>query len=135
MGSLTANSVATNDLTPHVQGIEAQLLALDDALARQDTALVDGTTLLLHKALADAMHAFRDAQAKGAEPLSPELRRRLLLAQARVTQLQQVLHTATSSLERSLQALLPPEAAAVPADRSSTGPQTPVSRDLNAYRS
>lgn len=135
MGSLTANSVASNDLTPHVQGIEAQLLALDDALARQDTALVDGSTLLLHKALAEAMHAFRQAQAKGAAPLSPELRRRLLLAQARVTQLQQVLHTATSSLERSLHALLPPEAAAAPGDRSSSGPQTPVSRALNAYRS
>lgn len=135
MGSLTANSVASNDLTPHVQGIEAQLLALDDALARQDTALVDGSTLLLHKALAEAMHAFRQAQAKGAAPLPPELRRRLLLAQERVTQLQQVLHMATSSLERSLQALLPPEAASVPGDRSSSGPQTPVSRALNAYRS
>ena len=49
--------------------------------------------------------------------------------------LQQVLHTATASLERSLQAVLPPEAAAVPGDRSSSGPQTPVSRALNAYRS
>ncbi|MDE2400266.1 MAG: hypothetical protein KGL90_01185 [Burkholderiales bacterium] len=97
------------DLTPKVLAIEQYLGALDAALVSQDPAAVEVATGSLHRALADAMAAFRHAVQAGHDPLTPELRQKLLLAQARVSGQQATAARAVGSIERTLKVLLPQE--------------------------
>lgn len=105
---MSAVKVPVLDLTPHVAAIEAQLGVLDAALVSQDPGAVDACTQALHKALADALAAFRHA---GPDSLTPQLRQQLLLAQARVTGQQSTVRKAAASIERTLSVLLPQEEA------------------------
>ena len=98
-----------HDLAPQVAAIERHLLAPDAALGAQDRAGMEACSAELHRTLADALAVFRHAVQAGVQPLSPELRQKLLLAQARVTGQQSSVHRAASSIERTLGLLLPPE--------------------------
>ncbi len=100
-----------HDLTPQVAAIQQHLVALDAALIAQDMGAIDACSADLHRTLADALVAFRHAAQVGVNPVSPQLRQTLLLAQARVKGQQASLHQAASSIERTLGLLLPPETA------------------------
>lgn len=115
------------DLTPHIAAIEAQLGLLDDALLAQDAQAIESSSQDLHRFLADALAAFRHA---GPEALTPELRQRLLLAQARVTGQQSTVRKAAHSIERTLGMLMPQEAAST---YSALAPRAGQAA-LNAYR-
>lgn len=115
------------DLTPHIAAIEAQLGALDAALVAQDPLVIESCTQDLHCSLADALAAFRHA---GPEALTPQLRDRLLLAQARVSGQQSTVHRAAMSIERTLGLLLPQEAQST---YSALGPKSGQTV-LSAYR-
>ncbi|RZI84917.1 MAG: hypothetical protein EOP38_06930 [Rubrivivax sp.] len=104
---MTGSLAPVLDLSPHVAAIEQQLEVLDAALLSQDAGAVDACTQALHRALADALAAFRHA---GPDALTPQLRQQLLLAQARVTGQQATVRRAASSIERTLSVLLPQEA-------------------------
>jgi argininosuccinate lyase len=125
---------ALQDLTAHVQAIEAQLHDLDTALRERDTAHLESASGSLHHALANALVSFRRAHQLGAEPLPQALRHRLTLAQTRVAGLQQTLHAASSSIERTLSVLLPRDESVTLITSSNAGPRTPVAAALNAYR-
>jgi len=125
---------ALQDLNAHVQAIEAQLQDLDVALREGDNARLGECSAALHVALASALASFRMAQQQGREPMPQELRRRLMLAQTRVAGLQQVLHFASASIERTLAVILPRDESAAPITSSNAGPRTPVAAALNAYR-
>ena len=119
----------------HIRTIELALLALDEALRSRDPSVVEPCAQALHKSLADALAAFRQARQQGLEPLSAELRQKLMLAQTRVAGLRTAVHRAASSVERTLGVLFTPEGQA-PADTYAP----PVTRPgpgaalLNAYR-
>lgn len=95
------------DLTPHIAAIEVQLGVLDAALVAQDANAIDTCSQNLHRALAEALAAFRHA---GPDALTPRLRQQLLLAQARVLGQQSTVRKAALSIERTLGLLLPQEA-------------------------
>jgi hypothetical protein len=94
------------DAPAHVQAIETRLDALETALQGSDTRAMDEACGALQRELAEAMAAFHHATSMGIKPLSPELLRRLILAQARVTALQPVVHRAVASIDRTLGVLL-----------------------------
>lgn len=125
---------ALQDLTTHVQAIEAQLHDLDEALRERDTVHLEAASGALHRALADALASFRRAQKAGAEPLPQPLRHRLMLSQTRVAGLQQTLLVASSSIERTLSVLLPRDESVTVITSSNAGPRTPTAAALNAYR-
>jgi hypothetical protein len=133
MGEAQSESLRDQqDLTLHVQGIEAHLIDLDAHLRTQNLLAIEEASASLHKALADALVAFRHAQQQGQVPLSAELRGRLMLAQARVTGLQQSVHRASASLQRTLGVLLVQEGpgAAAPATYSApSGPSAAYARN------
>jgi hypothetical protein len=114
------------DLTPHIAAIEQQLGVLDAALVSQDAGAVEACTQALHRALADALAAFRHA---GPRALTPQLRQQLLLAQARVTGQQSTVRKAAASIERTLSVLLPQEATSTYSSLASKAGQAAV----NAY--
>lgn len=116
-----------------VQAIEDRLLELDEALRGQDAARIDEATLALQKGLADALAAFRSARQAGQDPLTPDLRQKLSLAQIRLTTLQTSVHLASASMRRTLDVLFPPGADGVPVATSSA-PRTVAAAALNAYR-
>ncbi len=122
------------DLSAHVQAIEAQIDGLDAALREQDSAQLEQMSSALHRALADALLSHQAAQQAGSEPLPQELRSRLMLAQTRAASLQQVLHFASSSIERTLAVLLPRDESAGLMTSSKAGPRTAVATALNAYK-
>ena len=131
---------ALHDLDTHVQVIEAQLHDLDVALREGNTGGLAASSAALHAALARALEASRGVQQQGKSgqagqgTMSQDLRRRLMLAQGRVAGLQQVLHFASGSIERTLAVILPRDDAAAPLTSSSAGPRTPVAAALSAYR-
>lgn len=125
---------AAHALSERVQAIEHQLQGLDDALRVGDSAQLESASLALHRALADALASVRHAQQSGQEPLPQALRHRLLLAQTRVAGLQQTLHVASASIERTLAVLLPRDESVSVITSSNAGPRTPVAAALNAYR-
>jgi hypothetical protein len=94
------------DAPAHVQAIETRLDALETALRGSDTRAMDDACGALQRELAEAMAAFHHATSVGIKPLSPELLQRLILAQARVTALQPVVHRAVASIDRTLGVLL-----------------------------
>lgn len=115
------------DLTPHIAAIEAQLGLLDEALVAQDAQAIESCTQDLHRALAEALAAFRHA---GPEAMTPELHQQLLLAQARVTGQQSTVRKAAMSIERTLGMLLPQEASSTYSALAPRSGQMAV----NAYR-
>lgn len=94
------------DLPSHVSDIEARLHDLDEALRLHDAPGMEQAAQALHQSLAEAMAAFRHAQQAGAEPLSADLKQRLMLAQTRVTGLQAAVSRASATLQRTLGVLL-----------------------------
>ena len=95
------------DLSAAVSAIELGLQALDAAFSAHDPGAIEASSQALHKALADAVVVLRHASRDGKSPMTPELRQRLLLAQARVMGQQQTVHRAAGSIERTLSVLLP----------------------------
>jgi len=95
------------DLSVAVSAIEQSLQTLDVAFAAHDAVAIEASSQALHKALADAVVAFRHAAHEGHSPVTPELRQRLLLAQSRVLGQQNAVHRAAGSIERTLSVLLP----------------------------
>ncbi len=94
------------DAPAHVQAIEARLDALETALRGSDTRAMDEACGSLQRELAEAMAAFHHASSVGVTPLSPELLKRLILAQSRVSALQPLVHRAVASIDRTLGVLL-----------------------------
>ncbi|MGH6646146.1 hypothetical protein [Aquabacterium sp.] len=115
------------DLTPHIAAIEAQLGGLDAALLAQDAQAIESCSQDLHRALADALAAFRHA---GPDAMTPKLRQQLLLAQARVMGQQSTVRKAAMSIERTLGMLLPQEASSTYSALAPRSGQMAV----NAYR-
>lgn len=93
----------------HAEALEGRLQALDEALRAQDPAGLESASQALHKCLADALVAFHQAKKAGAQPLSPAMRQKLMLAQTRVTGLQATVHRAGASMSRTLNVLFPEE--------------------------
>lgn len=119
------------DLSAHVTDIEECLGALDAALVSGDSSTIDQVGKQLQRSLADSLAAFRHAVHEGKAPISPELKQRLVLAQARITAQQALVHRSGTAIERTLDILLP-------RDQSPTY-EAPVqgtaSRVASAYRS
>lgn len=94
------------DLPRHVNDIEARLHDLDEALRSHDAPGMERASQALHQSLAEAMAAFRHAHQTGGDPLSADLKQRLVLAQTRVTGLQVAVSRASATLQRTLGVLL-----------------------------
>ena len=90
--------------------VEEQLGALGAALHRQDAAAVDRVAAELHAALAAAVDHFSRAARSGGVPAL--LRQRLVLASGQVAAQREALARATASLDRAIDVLIPPLAAA-----------------------
>ena len=93
----------------HAEALESRLQALDEALRAGNPVELESASQALHKCLADALAAFHQAKKTGAQPLSPLLRQKLVLAQTRVSGLQATVHRAGSSMSRTLSVLFPEE--------------------------
>lgn len=120
-----------DSMTAHVADIESRLHALDEAFASGDSAAIEAQVQHLQRSLAESLVAFRQAERAGLDPLPPELRARLKLAQSRVQAQQVAVHRATSSIDRTLDVLLPREqAVATYGDLA----QSPAAKALKAYR-
>lgn len=122
------------DLSSHVHDIEVQLQVLDERLRAQDSPGTEAASAALHKVLADALVAFRHAQHLGQEPLSQDLRHRLMLAQTRAMGLQQSAQRASSSLQRTLNVLLVSDEPAGSSTYESLGPRTGPGAAIKAYK-
>jgi len=106
--------------------VEAQLSALDEALASGDADRIDAQARQLQQCLAGSMAALRHADASA---LSAQLIQQLTLARTRCMQQQQAVHRATASFGRTLGVLFPGE------DTTFAPPATSaVGRALRAYR-
>lgn len=101
---------AAPDLMSQVSAIERHLAALDAALVAQDSRAVEAGSADLHRALVEALAQFRQAAQAGQDPLTPQLRQKLVLAQLRVAGQQRTAARAMGSIERTLKVLLPQEA-------------------------
>lgn len=121
------------DLTQHVSDIEGRLHDLDEALRTHDALGMESASLALHKVLADAMAAFRHAQQMGVNPLSHELKQRLMLAQTRVTGVQAAVHRASASLQRTLGVLLEQPGDTESAAYAALGANKSAASSLKAY--
>ncbi|NBD21414.1 hypothetical protein GTZ97_12140 [Aquabacterium fontiphilum] len=113
-----------------VARIEADLDALDHALAGTDPAAITQCSQALQQGLTEAVACIRQAAQRGQAPLAPQLQARLALAQTRVQQQWAAAHRATVSVDRVLGILLPREEA----DTYTGLAATPVNKALNAYR-
>lgn len=126
-----ANAVnVTAPMSAHVADIEAHLAELDAVFASGDVPAMAQQCLQLQRSLADSLVAFRQAEHAGLSPLSPDLRSRLTLAQARVMAQQGAVHRAHATIDRTLGVLLPRE------ETSTYGSlaQSPAAKALGAYR-
>ena len=92
-------------LEPPLKAVEDQLLALGQALHRQDVAAVDHAAACLHLALAAAVDHFGRAARNGGVPAP--LRHRLALASGQVAAQREALARATASLDRAMDVLIP----------------------------
>jgi len=119
------------DLPSHVSDIEARLHDLDEALRSHDAPGMEQASQALHHTLAQAMAAFRHAQQTGGEPLSADLKHRLILAQTRVTGLQMAVSRASASLQRTLGVLLVHPEEAQASAYAALGQNKPVGVSLN----
>lgn len=123
----------TNDsMTAHIADIESRLHALEQAFASGDSAAIEQQVLPLQRSLADSLVAFRKAEHAGVDPLSPELRARLKLAQSRVQAHQVAVHRAASSIDRTLGVLFGRDDQ--PAPTYGDLAQTPAAKAIKAYR-
>lgn len=119
------------DLSAHVADIEQCLTDLDAALVAGDSSAIEHVGKQLQRSLADSLAAFRHATLEGKQPISEELKQRLMLAQARITAQQALVHRAGAAIERTLDILLPQEKS--PTYSSPTS--GPAGRVASAYRS
>jgi hypothetical protein len=88
-----------------LKAVEDQLVALGEALHRQDVAAVDQAASELHQALAHAVDHFGRAARCGGVP--PQLRMRLARASGQVAAQREALARATASLDRAIDVLIP----------------------------
>lgn len=100
-----APSLDDRQLEPVVQAVEARLQALGQALLQRDSAAVEQCATDLHRALTDAVEAFRQAARSG--PVTPALRRRLMSATGEVAAQRESLARATAALDRAMDVLMP----------------------------
>ena len=98
------------ELESPLQAVEEQLTALGHALRCQDVVAVDLAAAALHAALATAVEHFSRAARSGGVPAL--LRQRLVLASGQVAAQREALARATASLDRAIDVLMPPLAAA-----------------------
>jgi hypothetical protein len=117
-------------MAAHVADIEAHLHVLESAFASDDSAAIERQCLSLQRSLAASLVAFRRAEHEGVDPLSPELRARLKLAQARIQAHQLAVHRAASSIDRTLGVLFGRDDLST----SSQPAQSVAAKVLNAYR-
>lgn len=105
-----APSFDERQLEPVVQAVETRLQALGQALLQRDSAAVEQCASDLHRALTEAVEAFRRAAHTG--PITPALRQRLMSATGQVAAQRESLARATAALDRAMDVLLPrsPEA-------------------------
>ena len=101
---------ADDQLEPAVAAVEAGLAALGDALRARDSAAIESNAAALHQALAVAVARFSQAAHSGR--ISPALRTRLVMASGAVAAQRESLARATAALDRAIDVLLPPAAAA-----------------------
>lgn len=129
---VAVNQPLNDSMAAHVADIEAQLHALDEAFASGESAIIEQQVALLQRSLADSLVSFRKAEHAGIDPISPELRARLTLAQSRVQAQQVAVHRAVASIDRTLGVLFPGEQGVSPSYGNMS--QTPVAKALKAYR-
>ncbi|HPP84172.1 MAG TPA: hypothetical protein PLZ50_11530 [Rubrivivax sp.] len=98
------------DLEAPLAALETQLAALDAALRQPRDGAVDRVAAQLHEALAQAVQRFQGAAREGGVPAA--LRHRLALAGAEVAAQREALARATAALDRAIDVLMPPAAAA-----------------------
>ncbi|MBH1987587.1 MAG: hypothetical protein I8H76_09735 [Burkholderiales bacterium] len=109
--------------------IDARLSALDEALASNDTDLIEQRSQALQHSLAQSLGRLQQA-AQGGPPLSEAQLQRLGHVRARCMQQQQAVHRASASFGRTLGALFPD----APGVGSGAPAQTAAARALRAYR-
>jgi len=102
--------VASAELEAPLAALETQLAALNAALRQPQDGTLDRVAAQLHEALAQAVQRFQGAAREGGVP--PALRHRLALAGAEVAAQREALARATASLDRAIDVLMPPAAAA-----------------------
>jgi hypothetical protein len=100
-----APSLDDRQLEPVVQAVEARLQALGQALLQRDSVAVEQCATDLHRALTDAVDAFRQAARNGA--VAPALRQRLMSATGQVAAQRESLARATAALDRAMDVLMP----------------------------
>ncbi|MFT3856282.1 MAG: hypothetical protein QM742_01795 [Aquabacterium sp.] len=121
-----------DSMSAHVADIESHLHALEQAFASGDSVSIEAQVQQLQRSLADSLVAFRQAEHAGIDPLSPELRSRLKLAQARVQAQQVAVHRAAASIDRTLGVLLPRDQEAAPTYGGLA--HSPAAKAIKAYR-
>ena len=99
------------DLDDMLSAVELRLAELGEALRVRDLAGIDGHAAALHMALAAAVDNFCVAVRNG--PVSPALRRRLVMASGQVAAQRESLARATSALDRAIDVLMPRDAPAL----------------------
>jgi len=109
--------------------IDARLSALDEALASNDTDLIEQRSQSLQQSLAQSLGRIQQATQAG-QPLSERQLQRLGHVRARCMNQQQAVHRASASFGRTLSALFPD----APGVGSGAPAQTAAARALQAYR-
>jgi hypothetical protein len=99
----------TTDLESALGAVELRLSDLGEALKQHDAAATEAAATALHRALATAVDFSTQAARNGGMP--PALRRRLAMAGGQVAALREAIARATTSLDRSIEILLPEAAA------------------------
>ena len=99
------------DLDDLLSAVESRLAELGEALRVRDLAGIDHHAAALHMALAAAVDNFCVAVRNG--PVSPALRRRLVMASGQVAAQRESLARATSALDRAIDVLMPRDAPAL----------------------
>jgi len=105
-----APTSAPRDLEATLAEVESQLTALGNALKLQNAPAAEEAAAALHRALAQAVSRFGNAERSGGVP--PALRRRLVRTSGQVAAQRDAVARATTALDRAIDVLLPSEAPA-----------------------
>lgn len=95
----------TSELESTLGAVERCLADLADSLKRHDADATEAASAALHRALSAAMERASHAARHGGMP--PTLRRRLAIAGGQVAALREAIARATTSLDKSIEILLP----------------------------
>lgn len=98
-----------SDLEEMLVAVEAELVALGDALCVRDSQAIERHAGELHHALARAVDRFAGAAKEGQVPAV--LRHRLAIASGQVAAQRESLARATAALDRAIDVLLPRDVA------------------------